>query len=122
MSTHTETTAPTVKVISIERRTWWGRGSTQRRGADRPDGKSICYFDFSALDSDVWEQIINRRHRPYREVRPFVEAALREAGIEFEKTRWNQRAGCDCPCSPGFVLEGAVRGFDYWVGIPRATD
>ena len=115
----TATEAPIIAVTRTIQRKWYY--PTPRRGSERPDGKSIAYFDFSALDDSVWDQIINRRHRPFRQVRPLVEAALREAGIEFTSLRWSQHAGCSCPCSPGFRIEGGARGYDYWIGAKSDT-
>jgi len=109
----TTTTEITATITSARQRKWTdGRG---RRGSDRPDGRSIAHFDFSALDADVWEQIINRRNRPHNAARPLVERALRDAGIEFTGLRWSQRAGCSCGCSPGFLMDGAALGWDYTV-------
>jgi len=57
---------------------------------------------------NVIENLQNRRSRPYsvyrKEVIPQV---LAELGIPADaRVRWSQRAGCSCPCSPGFIIEG----------------
>jgi hypothetical protein len=42
--------------------------------------------------------------------------ALKDNGVSVEKMAWNQRAGCSCPCSPGFSITGD-KGKDYWVTL-----
>lgn len=69
-------------------------------------GKPRAYVQFTA-EFNVLEDLVNRRNRPWQAVKPAVVKALRDAGVQFERIRWDQRAGCSCPCSPGFVLEGA---------------
>lgn len=56
---------------------------------------------------DVVEQMINRRRRPYTEYRKQVmPKVLKELGYPADtKYRWSQRCGCDCGCSPGFILK-----------------
>ena len=55
----------------------------------------------------ILENLENRRDRPYtafrKEVLPQVFAKL---DLDPEtKVRWSNRAGCSCPCSPGFIIE-----------------
>lgn len=57
------------------------------------------------LNETIADNLVGRRNRPidiYQKFFPKIEAAL---GIELGKTRWSQKAGCSCPCSPGFILE-----------------
>jgi hypothetical protein len=57
----------------------------------------------------VMENLFNRRNRPWKAYKPLVEAELRNAGVQ-GKVHWSQYAGCKmCPCSPGFVLEDAIK-------------
>ena len=47
--------------------------------------------------------------RAYRkEERRIITAALAEIGIEFESIRFSQKAGCSCPCSPGWVANDVL--------------
>lgn len=68
---------------------------------------------------DVVEDLTNRRRRPYQAWKPFVEEALHRLGIRFDRLAWNQKAGCSCGCSPGFVLVGSTVPYnvDMWVTI-----
>jgi hypothetical protein len=52
----------------------------------------------------VMENLSGRRERPWQEWKPIIEAELRDAGYK-GKVRWNQKAGCSCGCSPGFILD-----------------
>jgi len=55
----------------------------------------------------IWENIQNRRVRPVDIYRGIVCDALQVNGIHVSTVRlsWNQKAGCSCGCSPGFVVE-----------------
>lgn len=69
----------------------------------------------------VMENLLNRRNRPWKVWKPLVERELRDAGVQ-GKVRWSQYAGCKmCPCSPGFVLEDAIRldgtPVDVWITV-----
>lgn len=122
MNTTTTTThTPTVTVVSKKQRSWGyydtysGRFVNHRRGSERPDGRSIAYLDFQG--ETILDNLVNRRTRPYTLLRPYVLEALDAAGISVDKMRWSQTAGCSCPCSPGYVLYGAPRGYDIWVEV-----
>lgn len=58
---------------------------------------------------NVLEDFVNRASPPWQLVKAPAETALREAGWEFERLRWSQRAGCSCPCSPGFIMMGVSK-------------
>jgi hypothetical protein len=68
----------------------------------------------------VLEHLVDRHSRPYalyrREVLPQVWEQL---GIDpaTVKVRWDQYAGCTCPCSPGFIVERGYRGRDLSVTV-----
>lgn len=70
----------------------------------------------------ILENLQNRRDRPYtayrKEVLPTVFAQLGVAPDT--KVRWSQYAGCSCPCSPGFIVEGypqAISRQDIYVTV-----
>lgn len=60
-------------------------------------------------DETLAENLINRKNRPTKLYREIAEEALIEAGIDFYQLNWSQRAGCSCPCSPGFIVKGSAR-------------
>lgn len=51
-----------------------------------------------------------RHDRPFDEYRKLLPEVFKALGIEPVKARWSQRAGCSCPCSPGFILDVALGG------------
>lgn len=53
----------------------------------------------------VLDQLVKRRVRPVAEWRRLMPEILERAGLSAQKVRWSQRAGCSCPCSPGFICE-----------------
>lgn len=91
---------------------------------DSPTGKSRVYVD--VLNETLLENFAARTSRPYIEWKPFVLEGLASLGIGNAKLRWSQKAGCSCPCSPGFFIDGHF-GQDFWVtidaeGTLQATD
>ena len=68
------------------------------------------------------ENFINRKNRPYDYYRKNVLPLMMEKikfehpkiykKIESDKWGWNQRCGCFCPCSPGFI--GEISPYDNY--------
>lgn len=54
----------------------------------------------------VLEQLFSRRNRPVSEYRKnILPEVLKSQGLPADtKIKWSQTAGCQCGCSPGFVL------------------
>ena len=78
--------------------------------------KSRLYID--TKDETILENLANRRSRPtqvYKSVLPQIFQAL---GVPVKPVRWSQYAGCNCPCSPGFILYG-VYGKNYAVTVEK---
>lgn len=59
----------------------------------------------------IMDNLQNRRQRPYTTYKKeVIPAVLKEMGLPADtKVRWSQYAGCSCPCSPGFVVDGDSR-------------
>lgn len=73
------------------------------RAKETRNAKPRMYLHHS--DETIADSLAGRRNRPidiYQKFFPKIEEAL---GMELGKTRWSQKAGCSCPCSPGFILE-----------------
>ena len=66
----------------------------------------------------LFENLQNRRQRPYnvykKEVLPEV---WKQLGVDPLRVRWSRYAGCSCPCSPGFIVEGGLFGKDVHVTV-----
>jgi hypothetical protein len=69
----------------------------------------------------LMDNLQNRRSRPYNEYRKQVlPAVLAALGLpNSTRVKWSQYAGCSCPCSPGFIVEG-VRGKEVHVTVEAA--
>lgn len=54
----------------------------------------------------VFENLVNRRCRPYTTYRKEILPLLVKQYPMLAEFRisWSQRAGCSCPCSPGFIV------------------
>ena len=72
--------------------------------------------------------LINRKFRPYelykREVLPFIKTRLNmDKDVKFS---WSQRAGCSCPCSPGFIIKNQkypyINVYVTVSGFPQTTE
>ena len=75
------------------------------RQGGRPSNSRI-YFHIE--NESVLENLCNRTSRPTRAWAKILrERVLPLLGIE-GKVRWNQYAGCSCPCSPAFVIDGKI--------------
>ena len=61
-----------------------------------PEGESIL------------DNLNNRRSRPVKLFRKAVEDAFDTLGVDKSnvKLSWRQKAGCNCGCSPGFIVDG----------------
>lgn len=58
-------------------------------------------------DESIFENLQNRTTRPTEQYRLIALGALKQAGFDIDsfKLVWSQKAGCSCPCSPGFVIK-----------------
>jgi hypothetical protein len=71
------------------------------------------------------ENFAYREDRPVRAYRKLLPDALAQLGLPVEtKARWDKRAGCACPCSPGFVLDlkQGLQPFDIWLTLESAPE
>jgi hypothetical protein len=75
-----------------------------RQGRQPNLGRIYWWFE----NESVLDHLVNRRNEPYNVVRPLVKQWLKDNGHEFTKLRFSQYAGCTCPCSPGFIVEGCL--------------
>jgi hypothetical protein len=67
--------------------------------------KTIIYFQ--PVGETLLANLENRKTRPYNEYRKLLPEVFKRLGwAPSAKVKWAQRAGCPCPCSPGFVIDG----------------
>jgi hypothetical protein len=83
----------------------------------------------SVEDETVLDNLANRKRRPYDVYKKMLRSSGVGAVLDLNGLRWSQKAGCSCPCSPGFVLnnqsivsdEGIhTTRFDVWVTLHGA--
>lgn len=83
----------------------------------------------SIEDETVFDNLVNRKRRPYNEYKKMIHSSGVSSMINLETLQWRQNAGCTlCPCSPGFIIpvqeieiNGVVtRHFDLWVTLTGA--
>lgn len=89
-----------------EYKTWQERVRSYGRDISK---KARVYA--SPQGETVLENFFGGRHnRPHRElqrqIRAVVDAELIVAGYNPQKWSWSQKAGCTCPCSPGWIVSG----------------
>lgn len=82
----------------------------------RRDAKARIYVHPEG--ENILQNLENRHQRPYTLYRKHViPHVLRAMGLPSStKARWSQRAGCSCPCSPGFIVDDML-GTDVFVTI-----
>lgn len=73
------------------------------------------------VEETVLEQVVNRRNRPQDLYRLVAEAALGALGYDDPCLKWSQKAGCTCPCSPGFIAQGDVGRGDIHITFENAN-
>ena len=56
----------------------------------------------------IMQNLMNRRSRPIKQFRQSVEQAFDAIGVNRNNItiKWSQKAGCQCGCSPGFIIDG----------------
>ena len=70
---------------------------------------------FFVKEEGLIENLMFRRERPYKEYRKLLRRVLEEVraqgkffvpeNVDMKLIKWNQKAGCSCGCSPGFVID-----------------
>ena len=83
------------------------KGNHRPRIYIRPEGETV-----------MENFCVGRHTRPYtlykKEVLPQL---FRKLGLNPEKVSWSQKAGCSCPCSPGFVVQSRDIPYDIHVTV-----
>ena len=83
----------------------------------------------SVADETIMDNLANRKRRPYNIYKTMIQSSGIGEVLNLDGLRWSQKAGCSCPCSPGFVLnnqsivtdEGIhTTRFDVWVTLHGA--
>lgn len=95
----------------------YGRSDSTRAKRDK---KARVYVSSDA-PFNLIESLENRCRRPHDVYKPYVLDVFNRLGVT-GKFLWNQRAGCSCPCSPGFIAQAdELRGWEFWLTIPGVT-
>ena len=99
-----EITTPSGVIRIIPRK--WDKYMTSFRYQLRPR----VYVWGDSDNETVIENLNNRTRRPHAEYKKHALRILAEAGVGFDgtKMKWNQYAGCSCPCSPAFCAPKQV--------------
>jgi hypothetical protein len=101
-------------LTTYERERDWGTTRRRQYKYDRPDYPSRVFLEYGET---VLEHLMNRRSRPWQQLKPVVADKLKADGINVDKLRWSINAGCGmCPCSGGFFIDGEY-GTDYFVKV-----
>ena len=81
---------------------------------------------FFPKGENVLENLMHRFSRPSKAYKQLLVEVLEKANLPYitdikamaKKTVWSQRAGCQCGCSPGFVINGGWSyGRDIFVDV-----
>lgn len=104
-----------IEITIIERKIYAGQRYSEYVSAPR------MYVDIK--DETLVENLMNRRSRPYNLYKTLIHSSLLGEMFDLGKLQWSQRAGCSCPCSPGFILPkqtlnvggNTFNHFDAWI-------
>jgi len=92
---------PKIKVLEVEVHNMQWDELRRHRGAK----KARMYF--FCKGENLIENLLGRHFRPKVLFRQVFDEVFTKAGIEKPvRITWSQYAGCRCPCSPGFILNG----------------
>lgn len=81
------------------------------------DSRQRTRVYFWPQNETVFDNIVNRHFRPVRLYRKHIPYVLMQVGApDGTRAAWSQRAGCSCPCSPGFILDVNL-GYDINVTV-----
>ena len=84
----------------------YGDGRTQSRPSRRRRKALLFVWPDPEAEKGGMEQFIHRHNRPVALYRTLLPEIFKALGIPADtKARWSQKAGCTCPCSPGFILD-----------------
>jgi len=110
-----------IKITNVEQRPlkfsyesgWRNKENRKRIRTHR----SILYFHIEK--ESILQNLSERHNRPYQEYRKVIPEILKQLNIDSEKVtyKWSQKAGCSCPCSPGFIVRGLDETSDIFVTI-----
>jgi hypothetical protein len=98
-----------VKIVTVKRRAPY---STPYATVREWNKGTRIYVD--EVGETVLDNLEKRMGRPSDKYKAPVLEALEQIGLTSVKVNWSQRAGCTCPCSPGFILrneKGVMRYF-----------
>lgn len=80
-------------------------------------------------NESIIDQLYARHHRPHDQWKKLIPSILEKLPMPAHMTmylidprtpaKWSQKAGCSCPCSPGFILD-CERPFDIHVKLEAA--
>lgn len=79
-------------------------------------------------DETVFDNLVNRKRRPYNIYKSMLRGSGVSKVLQLGNLQWSQKAGCTCPCSPGFILppqaitneDTTYHYFDVWVTLHGA--
>jgi hypothetical protein len=114
------------KISQIKDRLWFNSGVDKGRywsyrnyRPNRPIDRTAIYVHVDGDEFNVWENFVNREARPYEAYKQVMPEVLARLGYGPDvRVKWSQKAGCSCPCSPGFVVVNDPKpGRDVWVTV-----
>ncbi len=91
-------------------------GEGRNQSSQRPSRRRSKAILFVWPESEKgMEQFIYRHSRPVALYRALLPEIFKALGIPTDtKARWSQKAGCTCPCSPGFILDHVEWRHDFY--------
>jgi hypothetical protein len=102
------------RLVEADKYVGSGKQSSQRPSSRRD---RAVLFIFAEAEKGM-EQFIYRHSRPVKLYRALLPEIFEALGLPANtKARWSQKAGCSCPCSPGFILDHVEWNHDFYATV-----
>ena len=95
-----------------------GSDRREKRWGYGPYAKARIYFSIEGRS--VLDNLLDRGNEPHSIVKPFVvPMALEAMGFPADtKVAWSRTAGCQCGCSPAFIVNAPnPMGYEVWATV-----
>lgn len=96
----------------------------EMRGPQREDKAVKGRVYFFPEGESIYENLEKRYARPYEAFRKLLPEVFERVGFGASEaaqlaasSKWSQKAGCGCGCSPGFIVKGLTGGESLFVHI-----
>lgn len=105
-----------IKARLVEADKYVGNGTQSSQRPSKRREKAVLFI-FPKNEKGL-ENFIFRATRPVKLYRTLLPEIFEALGLPADtKARWSWKAGCTCPCSPGFILSHVEWNHDFYATV-----